>query len=257
MDSIRRYLIVMMFLLFCVLFVFGVAESSDLGKDNIKVALSYISKLHGNFNVKKIRLNHPLKISQAEIINQLVLLRYKGTFLGNKEEPIFSKPEIKKLAPIIVKAFASVTPDKIIHIELKSQGGITSGNIFSFREHLNWRFDSIRGEDFFQKNNVREWDIFAWKLIPQPGQLYFKSGAEEGKRIRKNWIVAKTQLPFPRQQNVEDGEPSEGFKINSSNGNFNPELEKKLEHLRYLHGRKLLDDEEYKIQQNKLFEELL
>ena len=84
MDLIRQYLQVIMFLLFYVPFVLGVAEGANLGKNDIKV--SYISKLQGNFNVKKFRLNHPLKISHSEIINQLVSLRYKGTFLGNKEE---------------------------------------------------------------------------------------------------------------------------------------------------------------------------
>ena len=122
---------------------------------------------------------------------------------------------------------------------------------------MNWRFDSIRGETFFQRNDVREWNIFAWKLIPQEGQLYFKSGAEKGKRIRKNWIVANLQLPVPEQKSVENGESSESFEKDSSSKKFNPELEKKLEHLKYLHEKKLLDDEEYKTQQNKLFDELL
>jgi len=198
MDLIRRYLKVMMFLLFFAPFIIGLVEGANLGKNDIKV--SYISKLHGNFNVKKFRLNHPLKISHSEIINQLGSLRYKGTFLGNKEEPVFSKPEIKKLAPVLMKAFAGVNPDKIIHIELKSKGGITSGDIFSFKKYLNWRFDSIHGETFFQRNDVREWNVFAWKMIPQEGQLYFKSGAEKGKRIRKNWIVANLQLPVPEFQ---------------------------------------------------------
>jgi len=252
MDLIRRYLKVMMFLLFFAPFIIGLVEGANLGKNDIKV--SYISKLHGNFNVKKFRLNHPLKISHSEIINQLGSLRYKGTFLGNKEEPVFSKPEIKKLAPVLMKAFAGVNPDKIIHIELS---GITSGDIFSFKKYLNWRFDSIHGETFFQRNDVREWNVFAWKMIPQEGQLYFKSGAEKGKRIRKNWIVANLQLPVSEQKSVENGESSESFEKDSSNKKFNPELEKKLEHLKYLHEKKLLDDEEYKTQQNKLFDELL
>ena len=256
MDLIRRYLKVMMLLLFYVPFVFGVAEGANSEKNDIKVSLSYISKLHGNFNVKKFRLNHPIKISHAEIINQLVSLRYKGTFLGNKKESVFSKPEIKQLAPILLKAFKEVSPGKIIHIELKSKGGITSGDIFSFRKYLNWRFDSIHGEEFFQKNNTREWNVFAWKMIPQEGQLYFKSGAEKGKRIRKNWIVANLQLPAPEQKSVENGESSESLETDSSSKKFNPELEKKLEHLKYLHEKKLLDDEEYKTQQNKLFDEL-
>ena len=257
MDLIRRYLKVMMLLLFFVPFIFGVTEGADSGKNDIKVRLSYKSKLHGNFNVEKLKLNHPIKISHREIINHLVSLRYKGTFLGNKEEPVFSKPEIKKLAPVLMKAFAGVNPDKIIHIELKSKGGITSGDIFSFKKYLNWRFDSIRGETFFQRNDVREWNVFAWKMIPQEGQLYFKSGAEKGKRIRKNWIVANLQLPVSEQKSVENGESSESFEKDSSNKKFNPELEKKLEHLKYLHEKKLLDDEEYKTQQNKLFDELL
>ena len=41
MDLIRRYLKVMMLLLFFVPFVFGVAEGADLGKNDIKVRLSY------------------------------------------------------------------------------------------------------------------------------------------------------------------------------------------------------------------------
>jgi len=114
-----------------------------------------------------------------------------------------SKPEIKKLAPVLMKAFAGVNPDKIIHIELKSKGGITYGDIFSFKKYLNWRFDSIHGETFFQRNDVREWNVFAWKMIPQEGQLYFKSGAEKGKRIRKNWIVANLQLPVPEQTRLQ------------------------------------------------------
>ena len=68
MDLIRRYLKVMMFLLFFAPFIIGLVEGANLGKNDIKV--SYISKLHGNFNVKKFRLNHPLKISHSEIINQ-------------------------------------------------------------------------------------------------------------------------------------------------------------------------------------------
>ncbi len=257
MDLIRRYLIAMMFLFFLLLATFGVVKSADSQKHSIKINLSYKSKSHGNFDVKKFKLNHPIKISHQEIINHLVSLRFKGTFLGNKEEPVFSKPEIKKLAPVLMKAFAGVNPNKIIHIELKSKGGITSGDIFSFRKYLNWRFDSIRGEAFFQRNNVREWNIFAWKLMPQKGQLYFKSGADKGKRIQRNWVVANIKLTIPEEKSVEDNEFSRNFKTNSSSNNFSPELEKKLKHLKYLHEKKLLDNEEYKIQQNKLFDELL
>lgn len=253
MDLIHRYFKVMMLLLFFVPFIFEVAESAESGKKNIEVSLSYKLKLHGNFNVEKFKLNHPIKISHSEIISHLVSLRYKGAFLGNKEEPVFSKPEIKKLAPLLMKKFAEVNPDKIIHVELKRGGKVTSGDIFSFRKYLNWRFDSIHGEPFFQKNDVRRWSVYAWRLIPQKGQLYFKSGADRGKRLQRNWIVANLHLSVPEKSS----ENSVGNKTDSSINNFDPILEKKLEHLKYLHDKKLLNDEEYENQQNRLLDDLL
>ena len=109
------------YLLFFTLVISEGVESADAQVKNIKIRLSYKSKLDGNFNVKKFKLNHPLKIPQKEIINHLVSLRYKGTFMGDKEKGIFSPTEIKKLAPTLVKAFGRVNPRKIIHIDLKKK----------------------------------------------------------------------------------------------------------------------------------------
>ncbi len=253
MHLIRHYIIAMKFLFVLLLATFGVAESADSQKHSIKISLSYKPKSHANLDFKKFKLNHPIKISHQAIINHLVSLRYKGAFLGNKEEPIFSKPEIRKLAPLLMKKFADVNQEEIIHIELKRRGMVTSGDIFSFRKYLNWRFDSINGETFFRKNDVRRWSVYAWKLIPQKGQLYFKSGAENGKRLQRNWIVANLQLSIPETKSGA----AKSFKTDSSTSNFNPTLEKKLEHLKYLYDKELIDDEEYKNQQERLFDDLL
>ena len=255
---IRRFLPANVFMLIFVLLAFGVAESADLKKKKIGVSLSYRSKLSGDFNTEKLKLNHPIKISREEIIHHLVSLRYKGTFLGDKEEPVFSPPEVQKLAPVLVRAFAGLTPEKIIHMKLKSADRVTSGDIFSFKNHLNWRFDSIHGETFLQRNDIRAWNVFAWKLMPQDGQRYFKSGAEKGKRIRENWIVSKLNLPVTGKGKPDHGgvQDSYGGGGSSLEGNINPELEKKLEHLKHLYDRDLINEEEYKAQQKKLFEEL-
>lgn len=252
MHLIRRNLIAMMFLSFWLLATFGIAKGADSQEHSIKIRLSYKSKSHGNFDVKKFKLNHPIKISHQGIINHLVALKYKGAFLGNKEEPVFSKPEVTKLAPLLMKKFADVNPEKIIHLDLKRGGRVTSGDIFSFKKYLNWRFDSINGETFFQKNNVRRWNVFAWKMVPQKGQLYFKSGADRGKRLQRNWIVANLLLSFPE----DTSETSKRVGSDSSVKNFNPVMEKKLEYLKYLYNKKLLNDEEYKTQKEKLFDEL-
>ena len=244
------------YLIFFILAISEGVESVDAQVKSIKIRLSYRSKLDGNFNVKKFKLNHPLKISQKEIINHLVSLRYKGTFMGDKEEDVFSPTEIKKLAPILVKAFAGANPRKIIHIDLKSKTGTTVVDIFSFKNYLNWRFDLIQGETFFQKNNTRAWSIFAWKLMPQKGQLYFKSGADRGRRLNKNWVVAKLHLPVSDKKDEEKRGPSDLSKKSNTSNKLNQELDRKLKHLKHLHEEGLIEDEEYKAQQNKLFERL-
>ena len=244
------------YLLFFTLVISEGVESADAQVKNIKIRLSYKSKLDGNFNVKKFKLNHPLKIPQKEIINHLVSLRYKGTFMGDKEKGVFSPAEIKKLAPILVKAFGRVNPRKIIHIDLKSRTRTTVVDIFSFKNYLNWRFDSIQGETFFQKNNTRAWNIFSWKLMPQKGQLYFKSGADRGRRLNKNWIIAKLHLPVSDKKDEKNRGASDLSKKSTSSNKLNQELDRKLKHLKHLYEEGLIEEEEYKVQQNKLFERL-
>ena len=256
MVLMYRFLKPIVYLLFFILTLSGGVEIVDAQVKNIKVRLSYKSKLDGNFNVKKFKLNHPLKISQKEIINHLVSLKYKGTSMGSKEKRVFSPTEIKKLAPILVKAFAGVPSRKIIHVDLKSKTGTTVVDIFSFKNYLNWRFDSIQGETYFQKNNARVWSIFSWELIRQKGQRYFKSSPDQGRRLNKNWVVAKLHLPVLDKKDEKKRGPSDLSKKSNSKNKLNLELEKKLKHLKRLYEEGLIEEEEYKVQQNKLFERL-
>ena len=252
MNLIHRYLIVTMFLFFYVPFMFRVTEGAGLRNNDIKV--SYISKRHGNFNVNKFKLNHPMEISKREVVNHLVSLRYKVSSLGNKERGVFFPNEIKELAPILFKAFAGVDSKEIIHIELKSKTGMTIGDAFSFRNYLSWRFESIHGETFFQKNNARGWSIFSWKLLPQKGQLYYKSS--ENKRIHKNWLVTKLHLPVSKTKDEAISELSDIFESGDSGKKMNQELERKLRHLKHIYDQGLIEEEEYKVQQKNLFEKL-
>ena len=232
--------------------VFGVAEGAGSKKSKVKITLR--SQFYENSNLTHLKLNRPIQISQAEIINHMVALRSKGTFLGNKEEPVFSVSEIQTLAPILFRAFGGVGPEKIIRMQLKSVGGITSGEIFSFKKYLNWRFDSIHGETFLQKNNVRGWNIFSWEMMPKKGQRYFKTGID--KRIQKNWIISKLKLPISGQGNMDNRRSVDTLQKEPSENNINPKLEEKLEHLKYLYDKELIGEEEYKNQQKNIFDEL-
>ena len=125
---------------------------------------------------------------------------------------------------------------------------------FLLKKYLNWRFDSIRGETFLQKNNVRGWNIFSWEMMPKSGQLYFKSGID--KRIQKNWIISKLKLSISGQGNMENRRSFDSQQKEPSENNINPNLEEKLEHLKYLYDKQLINEEEYKNQQKKIFDEL-
>ena len=79
--------VVVVFIFFSPAF-FGVGEGARSKKSKAKI--TFRSQFYKNSNLTHLKLNHPIQISQAEIINHMVALRSKGTFLGNKEEPVFS-----------------------------------------------------------------------------------------------------------------------------------------------------------------------
>ena len=66
--------------------VFGVAEGAGSKKSKIKI--TFRSQFYENSNLTHLKLNHPIKISQAEIINHMVSLRSKGTFLGKDRKSV-------------------------------------------------------------------------------------------------------------------------------------------------------------------------
>ena len=99
MVSNLNFLKVVVIFIFFSPSVFGVAEGAGSKKSKVKITLR--SQFYENSNLTHLKLNHPIKISRAEIINHMVALRSKGTFIGNKEEPVFSVSEIQTLAPIL------------------------------------------------------------------------------------------------------------------------------------------------------------
>jgi hypothetical protein len=91
-------------------------------------------------------------------------------------------------------------------------------------------------------------------MMPKNGQLYFKSGTD--KRIQKNWIISKLKLPISGQGNMDNRRSFDTLQKEPLENNINPKLEEKLEHLKYLYDKELINEEEYKNQQKKIFDEL-
>ena len=250
--SNRKFLYSLVSFFYCAALSIYFAGNADSEEINVKI--NFRSQFYQKSNIDKIKLNHPIRISQTDITNHLISLDYKTSFLGSDRERVFSFLAIKKLAPILTKAFTKVLPGRFIRVEVKGNKGLTSFNIFAFKKYLNWRFDSIRGETFLQKNNVRGWNIFSWEMMPKKGQRYFKSGAD--KRIQKNWIISKLKLPISDRENMDNQRSIDTLQKEPSGNNINPKLEEKLEHLKYLYDKQLINEEEYKNQQKNIFDEL-
>ena len=96
--------------------------------------------------------------------------------------------------------------------------------------------------------------VFAWELIPQKGQLYYKS--TKNKRLHKNWLVAKLNLPVSKTKDKALSALSDLLEHGDSETESNRELENKLKRLKRLYKQELIDEEEYKVQQKQLFEKL-
>ena len=95
MVLVNRFLKPILYLLFFILAVSGGLENASAETKNIKVRVSFRPQLNEKLNVKKFKLNHPIKISKKEIINHLVSLRYKETSLGKKEVNVFFADEVR------------------------------------------------------------------------------------------------------------------------------------------------------------------
>ena len=110
MVLINQFFEPTLYLLCFILVISGVLENASAETKNINVRVSFRPQLNEKLNVKKFKLNHPIKTSKREIINHLVSLRYKETSFDKKGVSVFFADEVRKLAPILVKAFARVDP---------------------------------------------------------------------------------------------------------------------------------------------------
>ncbi|MBI4389411.1 MAG: SHOCT domain-containing protein [Nitrospinae bacterium] len=218
----------------------------------------------------KIRLQHPVKISQDMTRNHLLSLRYEEMTLMGKEKPVFSVEEADKISHLIAKALNHASPNNIVYFEVDTARGTTAGEAFADQQRLHWRFSTISGVSF-SMNPLPGWGI-TWRMVPRAGQFYFQSEQLFGKKTWENWIVADMDLPAPERAAVKkqraapppeasreepSQEESPGKETPGKASKKNPDLEEKLRFLKQLHDKGLIDEEEYKRKRRDLVDEYL
>jgi hypothetical protein len=251
------------FLVCSCLFIGCSAPEKRLTKDQLTIA--YQSKSSLESEIRKLRLQHPVKISAEQMANQLHSLKYKELTLTGKKKYIFSPSDVLEIAPIMTKALNRIKSSKVLHYEVETPRGKTAGIVFRAKGKINWRFDGINGSRFLN-TNVRRGST--WALLPQIGQRFHKGSSMLGNAQKKNWIISNLELQVYSKRGPKPGslkKPEKKFSTSkssnkksstSTSSSEKEKFKKRLQFWKELRQKKLIDDEEYKHKKTELLEQI-
>jgi hypothetical protein len=231
--------------------------------------LSYKNTISLGSSANKIQLSHPLKISVAEIRDHLKSMVFEELSLFGKRRNIFTSKDIDRIERLFTKALHHAPHNKIIHYELDTPAGTTSGDIFASKQFIHWRFDAIKGINFSARSSGQSnlgWGNNNWRMVPQSGQKYQTISNIMGAQALENWIfaerrpTAKTQKhiqpekiqPHPSKSQDPSKEPSRNRPPPSQR--LDPVVEEKLELLKGLYEKNLIDEKEYNQKRKELLD---
>ena len=234
--------------------------------------LMYKSKSAGGHEIADMKLAS-VKVSEDEILRQLRSIQYEELALFGKKRAVFTRKQANRIGGLIAKALNKSSGNKIIYYELDTPDGATEGTVFANGKVLNWRFSSIRGR-VFSNHSFNGWGGSNWKLLPGSGQRYHVAGRLLGKVAKENWIKVAlsrnsareleeekeyrdpTLSQKPRKQRRVRAEPSRK-QAPTRNKPSDIELEKKLQFLKGLYEKNLVDEEEYNRKRKELLDTFL
>ena len=227
-----------------------------------QLTIKYRPQLSFGPEIKELLLEHPIKISAEQTTNHLLSLHYEELSLLGKKKYVFSSNDILKIVPLITKALNRMRDNKILHYEVETPKGATIGTVFRAKNKINWKFEAINGSNFL--NNSFHNGGSSWALFPKNGQRFHKKSSVLGNENKKNWIVSNLDLQVQSKRGLKSGlikkiqkkssdpkgpnEKSSTRMLTSDKGEF----EKRLEFLKELRQKKLINDEEYKYKKTEL-----
>jgi len=231
------------------------AEKTLTTKD---FTLTYINQSQADGKIDSLTLQHPLSITERQMIFHMVALSYENYSAPGKVRPVFTKEDIKKTKRLLTKALNKAHPQSIIGFEVASEAGTTQGQLFASGGGLHWRVFKIRRVWFSKTRNPVE-QYGTWRMVPRKGQRFHKSNIFRGTREWTNWIEAKIDLPAPanlktsrsqrKRPNPDTAQtappPSQPSPPTTTPKKNVADLEEKLKFLKYLYENQLIDKREY------------
>ena len=242
------------FFLCSTLFIGCSAPEKRLKKDQLTI--TYLPQSSFEAEIKKLRLQHPIKISTEQTTNHLLSLHYEELSLLGGKKYIFPLNDVLEIASLITKALNRIKSNKILHYEVETPSGKTAGSIFRSKGKINWRFKTINGSNFSNTSFAQSRGS-TWQLLPKNGQRFHKEHTILGNDQKKNWILSDLVLPVQSKRAFKLRSPkktSRGKSLKSlkQKAPISPpnrekgEFEKRLQFLKSLRDKKLINDAEYK-----------
>ncbi len=220
---------------------------------------SLISEIAG------LRLDHPIEITKEQMTNHLLSLHYEELSLTGKKRYVFSPDDVLEITPLVTKALNRMKANTVLYFEVDSFKGITAGTVFRAKGKINWRFKKLKGVDFAGKSSPGRRGS-AWRLIPRDGQSYKQSKKLFGNNHWENWIVSDLDLPTkskrklrsrPSQKSSRSTTPVPKRDHDQSPSADQDELKKRLQFLKDLRDKELIDDVEYERKRKELLDKFL
>ena len=254
--------IVLFLLCFC---LFMGCSTPEKHLEEKQLTIKYLPQSSFDAEIRGLRLQHPIKISAEQVTNHLLSLHYEELSLLGKKQYVFSSNNVLEITPLITKALNRMRTDKILHYDVETPKGATVGTIFRAKGKINWRFEAVNGRNF-SNTGFPGLKGSSWKLLPKNGQYFNKEHTLLGNEQKKNWILSDLELPVQSKRGLKLGllkktsekSPPKSSKQkaptslpSSEKGKF----EKRLQFLKGLRDKKLIDDDEYKHKKTELLEQ--
>lgn len=246
----------------------GSVKEKKLEKEGL--TLIYRPKSQVGSEVEKMRLNHPINISEEEFENHLYSLQYEELSLLGKKKYVLSIETLEENTRLLTKAVNRMTPENILIFDMETPRGSTRGEVFAIEDKINFRFDAIKGIEF-SGNSFAGVAGSAWRLVPMKGQRFQVVKKLLGSSSKENWIVAEMKLPnisrrLVKRKKTENIKAQNPKPISQSapppqpaknQPSVDKNLEKKLKFLKGLRKKNLIDDGEYEKKRKELLNSYL
>jgi hypothetical protein len=231
--------------------------------------LTYTDKAQAGAEIRELKMQHPLSITERQMVFHMVALTYENHSLLGKPGPVFTKEDINKAKRLLTKALTKAHSQNIIGFEVDSEDGTTQGQLFASEGNLHWRFFQIRGIKYSLTRNQMARYGTAWKIVPKKGQKFHVTEKLLGAKQWTNWIEAKINLPAPgnlrmapkNKQRSNPGtaqsQPPSSRPKSTAPQKSTTDLEEKLKFLKHLHENQLIDKREYEQKRKDLLDQYL